>query len=151
MQIKYKPFYSLSIDELYSLLQLRFAVFVMEQQCFYNDLDDIDKEAVHLLAYRDGSTELIGTARVYLTDNNTTAHFGRLCLAQTERGNKQGALLLTNLLDYIHKAHADKPLVISAQYWLHDFYHRAGFIAEGEVYDEAGIDHIKMVREKVLF
>jgi ElaA protein len=146
MQIKYKPFYALSIDELYSLLQLRFAVFVMEQKCFYNDLDDIDKEAIHLLAYKENSNELIGTARVYLTENNTLSHFGRLCLAQAERGNKQGALLLTNLLDYISKVHPDKPLVISAQYWLHDFYQRAGFVAEGDVYDEAGIDHIKMIR-----
>ena len=120
----------LTVPQLYALLKLRSEVFVVEQQCVYQDVDgdDLVGENRHLLGWRDG--ELVAHARILKSEEMyDPVVIGRVIVSPAARGEKLGHQLM-------------------AQAHLQSFYAHFGFTPVTEVYDEDGIPHIGMAREK---
>jgi ElaA protein len=127
--------------QLYPLLVLRSAVFVVEQQSLYQDLDgrDLLGSTVHL--WWQPADELHGYLRL-LRDPDGTHRIGRVCTVKHARGSGLGALLMKAAMERI----GDEPAVLEAQTYAQKFYARFGFAPSGEPYDEDGIEHITMRR-----
>lgn len=120
--------------------RIRFAVFVEEQRVPPEiELDDMDVRCVHALAYAPDGTA-IGTGRL-LPDG----HIGRMAVIRDWRGRGVGSAILESLVRAA-ASRGDSRVVLSAQTHALDFYRRHGFVAEGEVYEEAGIPHQAMRR-----
>ena len=148
--IKYifKDFNSLNIQELYELLQLRSAVFVLEQECVYLDMDDLDQKAVHLSGYNlDG--KIMAYARILPKDIPYSGYcsIGRVISSAEMRGKGLGKEIMSKSLQFCRKRHLGTPIKIMAQYYLLKFYQSFGFHMVGEKFLEDGIWHINMVME----
>lgn len=139
-------FDALQNRQLYQILQLRAEVFVIEQDCIYQDLDDNDQEAHHLTASRDNAlicyTRLLPPGVKY-----TGASIGRVMIRQHFRGEGLGKLLMRQSIDYCHETWPGQPISISAQQHLQQFYNSLGFSTQSEPYDEDGIPHVEMLLE----
>ena len=147
MQATYRvvPFAELTVHELYAILRLRAEVFVVEQTCYYQDLDDKDQRALHLLASVDG--KLAGYTR--LLDKGISypdyASIGRVVTAPFARGKGLGRPLMQESIKTIFAHYGHQPLKISAQAHLQAYYNSVGFEGVGAIYDEDGIPHRAMV------
>jgi ElaA protein len=149
------PFEALRLHQLYALLRLRAEVFVVEQDCPYQDLDGLDLEARHLLGTRDG--ELVACARWYWCDgpdpqgdpeDGPAMVLGRIVTSGSVRGQGVGHRLMEAALAAIDGEGAGPlPVRMHAQAHLERFYNRFGFATRGEPFDEDGIPHLLMVRE----
>lgn len=143
MQFVFKPYKNLTVDELYDALQLRSAIFVVEQKCIYQDMDDKDKKADHLLGYDNG--KLVAYARILAPGiSYEQASIGRVVVDSNQRGKSYGKELMREAIKRTLVQFKTKEIVISAQYYLLKFYTELGFVAEGEIYPEDDIPHIKM-------
>ncbi|WOI55577.1 GNAT family N-acetyltransferase [Palleronia sp. LCG004] len=121
---------------------LRRAVFIEEQRIAEaEEWDDLDGEAVHLLASLDGVP--VGTAR--LLSLGKTMRIGRICVLHAHRGKGIGRQLVEHALD-VARDRGMSDAALGAQVHALDFYRTLGFVAEGEVYDDAGIPHREMTR-----
>ncbi|MBS7254071.1 GNAT family N-acetyltransferase [Flavobacterium branchiicola] len=140
-----KSFDELTNHELYNMLRLRTEVFVVEQNCPYQDLDNKDQKSFHLLYYVDnqlsGVTRLVPSGLSY-----DEISIGRVVIAPSHRGLGLGKKLMEASISGCEKKFGNAPIRISAQYHLSNFYQSLGFIEQGEVYDEDGIPHIEMLR-----
>ncbi|MPY25970.1 GNAT family N-acetyltransferase [Shewanella sp. YLB-07] len=143
-----KSFKELTIDELYELLQLRIEVFVVEQTCYYQDLDDKDRHpgAQHLLGYHDG--RLAGYLRTLPRGVSYPEYqsIGRVVTSDAVRGQGTGHQLLEEGVALCLAQDAELAIKISAQEHLQGYYGRQGFVTVSDVYLEDGIDHVAMVR-----
>ena len=145
LKIKTKHFSELNIKQLYDLLQLRSEVFVVEQDCVYQDIDNKDKKAIHLLGYT--NTNLIAYSRIFNEgDYFKETSFGRAIIKKEKRGMGAGDELVRESLKIIRKEYGNKKVKISAQAHLKNFYAKHAFIAKGEEYLEDGIPHVLMER-----
>ena len=139
-----KPFTSLSADELYAILQLRSAVFVVEQNCVFQDADDKDQPSFHLMGWGDDKlvayTRLVPPGIAY-----DEASIGRVVTAITARGSGIGRMLMQRSVDECRKLFGEGVIRIGAQLYLKEFYSSLGFIPTGGIYPEDGIDHIQML------
>lgn len=135
----------LDTGRLHDLLALRCAVFVVEQQCAYLDVDgrDLATGTRHLGAEADG--ELRAYARLLAPGVDGLAHIGRLLVAAPGRGRRLGHELVDRAVAGCRSAWPKAGIALSAQAHLQGFYVAHGFEARGEVYDDDGIDHIDMV------
>lgn len=140
-------FDQLEKDDLYTLLQLRQQVFIVEQNCPYLDADNIDRKAYHLLARSNTpNANLLGYLRVIPPGPEyTEPAIGRILTAQQARGKGLGRELMIRAIDFINTTHPCMQIKISAQLYLLDFYKDLGFDTISEPYDEDGIPHITMV------
>ena len=139
----WRNFNSISKDELYDVLSLRQRVFIIEQDCFYEDLDYSDQDANHLLLYRDN--KLIGYSRVFSPGiKYDAASIGRIVTDLDYRGKGYGRSITQESIKFLKNNYPESDITISAQYRLVDFYENIGFEREGSVYLEDDIDHIKM-------
>ncbi len=147
MQFQFKHFSELSTDELYDILQLRSGIFVVEQNCVYNDLDGHDKEAIHLFAQKDG--EMVAYARL-LKPGSRFGEFsiGRVVVKETERGTGLGIRLMKEAKRYVFEEWKAEKIKISAQKYLQRFYEDLGFVVVSEEYLEDGIPHFGMLLEQ---
>ena len=140
----WRNFDSISKEELYDVLSLRQRVFIIEQDCFYEDLDYSDQEANHLLLYKD--KKLIGYSRVFPPGiKYDAASIGRIVVDDKFRGMEYGKMITTESIEFIKNNFPKSDIFISAQFRLVHFYENLGFKIEGSVYLEDNIDHIKMV------
>lgn len=138
-----KKFDELSNHELYALLQLRVQVFVVEQLCTYQDMDNIDLEAWHLFAVKDGKT--IAYARLIPPGiSYPEASIGRVIVDVNYRKNKIGKELMIKAIENTKLLFNTNEITISAQVYLLKFYNDLNFKIEGEEYLEDNIPHIKM-------
>lgn len=139
-------FEELTPFQLYDLLRLRCAVFVVEQNCAFAEIDGIDPDARHLLAYGpDG--RLQGCLRVLRDDKaEKDWRIGRVVVAPTARGTGLGGAMMAAALAMIAERHGSVPVILSAQAHLAQFYGRFGFSPTGSPYLEDGIPHIDMRR-----
>jgi len=144
MQFEFKKFSDLSINELYDILQLRSEIFVVEQNCIYNDLDGFDKEAVHLFHKKEG--KIVAYARI-LKPGTRFADFsiGRVVVKESERGTGLGIELMEAAKIYIINELGATKIKISAQSYLQRFYENLGFEVITEMYLEDGIPHFGMI------
>ena len=147
MDWDWRSFQELNVQELYDLLALRHHVFTLEQQCHYDDFDYRDQASMHLLGKQ--HHQLIAYARllpkgIAYPDG---VSFGRIVIAKSARGKGLGKELVECILRYIEKHSMKDPIIISAQSYLKQFYESFGFQAISDPYEDAGILHIKMVKE----
>ena len=141
MEFTTKHFTQLSTDELYELLKLRSAVFVVEQTCIYQDIDGKDKDAFHVFA-KDENGAIKACLRFFEKDADT-AYMGRVITV--DRGTGMGAKLLKAGIEAV-KANTDKKQIyLEAQSYAVGFYEKAGFVVIGEEFDEDGIPHKPMM------
>ncbi len=145
LEVRIKPFEELSLEELYELLRLRSEVFVVEQNCIYQDIDGKDKKAYHALGiYRD---ELVAYARVFSGgDYFENAAIGRVVVRNGFRKSGFGKVIVEHCIKYADEVLKAPILELAAQTYLKRFYKDLGFKAVGGEYMEDGIPHIKMKR-----
>ena len=144
VSIEVKHWEELSKDDLYSLLQLRTAVFVVEQDCPYQECDGVDKVAFHVLICEDDS--LIGTSRI-IPKSDDLISLGRIVVKKEKRVEGFGKLLMKTSLDYTISNLKPQKITMSAQTYLISFYSSFGFQTRGEEYLEDNIPHIRMELE----
>lgn len=138
-------FHELTLDQLYAVLRLRSEVFVVEQDCPYNDLDGKDQDAVHVFITEDDST-VIGCLRVFEKDADTV-QIGRVVSSGSRRGEGIGAALMTEAVKVAAERFADKGTVyLEAQVYAIGFYEKFGFRVCSEEFLEDGIPHVVMTR-----
>lgn len=150
LEIIVKSFEALTKKELYNLLQLRSEVFVVEQDCVYQDIDGKDQKALHVLGFKDD--KLIAYTRIFKPgDYFTEASIGRVVVTKNERQFKYGYDIMKASINAI-KTHYNEGLIkISAQCYLKQFYTNLGFKAVGEEYLEDDIPHIAMIKKRLSF
>jgi len=144
LDIKVKYFKELNIHELHDMLQLRSAVFVVEQDCLYQDIDGKDKIALHVLGYK--NEKLIAYSRIFKPgDYFEYASIGRVVVDKNEREHKYGYDIMNASIKAIEDHLKVSKIKVSAQTYLKRFYNNLGFKEVGEEYLEDGIPHIGMV------
>jgi ElaA protein len=142
-----KPFSDLTLTELYTLLQLRSEVFVVEQTCAFQDIDGQDQAAYHLLGHSE-SGELVAYTRLFAAGiSYPEASIGRVVVSPKARRYGLGRELLQQSIAAVETLFGPQPIQIGAQLYLKDFYESFGFQQHGEGYLEDGIPHIHMIRE----
>jgi ElaA protein len=148
----FKPFAELSPADVYDMLRARSDVFVIEQQCLYRDIDELDDRAWHLLA-RDVQASpgvLAGYLRVLLPgasgEDDADLRIGRVLTSQTHRGDGLGRALMARALEHIDERWPHAPMRLNAQAHLQRFYGAFGFEPCSDVHIEDGIPHIWMRR-----
>lgn len=139
-----KTFPELTTQELFQIYKLRVAVFVVEQKCYYQEVDDDDLIAYHLM-FKDSQNELTAYARIIPEKNATIARIGRVVVNPNHRGGGLGRELVQVALDRIPSLmpHTAK-IVLAGQEYLNEFYKSFGFKNVSDVYLEDGIPHIDM-------
>jgi ElaA protein len=136
----------LTPDVLYELLRLRSAVFVVEQDCVFLDMDGRDPACEHLCA-RDAAGTLLACLRLVPPGVRTPkVSLGRVVVAPSARGRGLGRAVMQEGLRRCAQRHPGAPVKVSAQRHLEPFYASLGFAPVGEPYDEDGIPHLDMVR-----
>ncbi|MEZ5009855.1 MAG: GNAT family N-acetyltransferase [Chitinophagales bacterium] len=140
-----KRFDELTTQELYDILHLRSEVFVVEQDCVYQDLDYLDQDALHLIAY--AKDKLVAYVRIIppKLKYKAAAAIGRVVSSPTVRGKGIGKALMKKAIIETQKLYPEMPIKISAQCYLDQFYKDLGFKVISEVYLEDGIDHQEMI------
>lgn len=142
--IKTKHFNELNIYELYYLLQLRSEVFVVEQDCVYQDIDDKDQKALHVLGFK--GSKIVAYTRIFKPgDYFKEASIGRVVVAKNVRQHKYGYDIMKASIQVINDMFNENTIRISAQCYLQSFYNNLGFKAVGEEYLEDGIPHVAMI------
>ena len=145
LQIKVKSYAELSKEELYQILQLRSEVFVVEQDCVYQDIDFKDQKAIHVLGFK--NNRIIAYTRVFKPgDYFKEASIGRVVVAKNERKFKYGYAIMEASINTITSNFNTTTITISAQTYLQKFYNNLGFNQIGDGYLEDGIPHIKMLK-----
>ncbi len=135
----------LSVDQLYNILQLRSEVFVVEQDCVYQDIDLKDQNAYHILGY--DNNNLVAYSRVFKPgDYLKEASIGRVLVKQKDRKYGYGHDLMKESIAKIVEDFNTTIIHISAQTYLEKFYNSHGFVKNGDGYLEDGIPHIKMIK-----
>jgi len=145
MDIEVKPFSELSNHELYAILRLRMAVFVVEQNCVYQDLDGKDFKALHVLGKQ--NENLVAYSRIFKAgDYFKEASMGRIVVDTTYRSSGFGKEIVLASEQAISDYFKSKNVRLSAQSYLQNFYTELGYQTIGEEYLEDGIPHITMVK-----
>jgi len=148
MQLTYLPvpYPALTIDQLYQLLRLRAEVFVVEQDCVYQDLDDKDQQAIHLLGLTEDG-RLAAYTRILARGISYAdyASIGRVITAPFARGKGIGRPLMRESLKVLFGNYGEQTVKISAQAHLNKYYQSVGFEGIGDIYDEDGIPHRAML------
>ncbi len=155
-QFSIKTFDELTSVDIYHILKARSEVFVVEQNCAYQDMDEVDFDCLHLVAH--SNEALVGYCRIIPPEYNrlkpnllsTSAAnpmpaIGRVLVLKAHRGQGLAHLIMTESIKYCRKKYGKKPIIIAAQTYLINFYQSLGFVPEGEFYLEDGIEHVKMI------
>lgn len=147
MNLKCKGFEELTIQELYAILRLRSEVFVVEQDCVYQDLDGKDEKALHVLGTKNGI--LMAYTRIFGPgDYFKEASIGRIVVKEPERKYGYGKDIVKASILIIEEHYGVTSIHISAQSYLKRFYNGLGFQEVGTGYLEDGIPHIGMIMEQ---
>lgn len=141
-----KDYEQLTKEELYKILRLRTEVFIVEQNCAYQDIDNKDKKALHILGYK--NKKIVAYARVFKPkDYFKYASIGRVAILSKERNKNYGYKLMEAAIMVINIHFKEYNIAISAQEYLYRFYKNLGFVQIGKPYLEDGIPHIYMLRK----
>jgi len=141
-----KKFEDLTPYELYAILRLRTEIFVVEQNCVFQDMDNKDQPAYHLMGWKNNT--LIAYTRLippHLSYEEPS--IGRVVTSAAARGGGIGRILMEKSIEEITRLYGKTPIKLGAQLYLKNFYESLGFMQSGDVYDEDGIDHIEMIRQ----
>jgi len=142
-----KKFKELKVEELYEILRIRNTVFVIEQQCIYQDVDDKDKNAYHLFAMENGKVvaylRILGKGISY-----REVSIGRVLTNNNYRGKGLGKELMLKAIHFIENDLKEETIRISAQEYLLNFYGSLGFKSVSDMYIEDDIPHVEMLYKK---
>jgi ElaA protein len=139
-----KSFDDLLPNELYAILQLRAEVFVVEQNCVFQDMDNKDQTSFHLMGWQDN--QLVASTRLLPKGLGfDEVSIGRVVTSKLVRRTGVGKLLMQESIAQIDKLFGKQPIRIGAQCYLIAFYKSFGFVPEGEIYLEDNIEHIEMI------
>jgi len=146
MDFKSCHFQHLTPLELYHILQLREEVFVLEQECLYKDIDDIDPVAHHVFSYRD--KKMVAYARIYEKEpSRGIVQVGRVIVKKEYRNKNIGLSLLSSTIQIATTCYHPKLLYLEAQTYAIPFYERMGFKVCSEEFLEDGIPHVQMIMD----
>jgi ElaA protein len=140
-----KHFRDLTPYEVYSMLRLRNEVFVVEQNCVFQDADNKDLYCHHVLMYE--NKQLVAYARLVpkgLTYEEMS--IGRVVTSALVRGTGAGKQLMQVAIESCYRLFGPGPIKIGAQLYAEKFYNSLGFTSTGAVYDEDGIPHTEMIK-----
>lgn len=146
LTVTVKLFDEFTINELYDVLQLRSEVFVVEQDCVYQDIDGKDRKALHVIG-RNPDKKIVAYTRLFnMGDYFEKASIGRVVVSESARAFGYGHEIIKASIAAIKDYYKTEAIKISAQTYLRKFYNSHGFSQIGEEYLEDGIPHIAMVR-----
>jgi ElaA protein len=141
-----KVFKDLTVDEYFEILFLRTAIFVVEQDCPYQEVDEKDRKAYHLFG-RAKNGEVIAVTRILPQGvSYAEVSIGRVALKKDFRGQGIAADLMIESLNFVKHQFGEVPVRISAQEHLFNYYNKHGFNKVGGMYLEDNIPHIEMLR-----
>jgi len=140
-----KSFSDLTKEELYNILSLRSEVFIVEQNCAYQDIDKKDQSALHVFIKK--NNKIIAYTRIFKpNDYFKYSSIGRVVVLKKERRSKVGSQIMSFSIKKIEEIFNEKKIKISAQKHLISFYEKLGFLVTGDEYLEDGIPHISMIK-----
>jgi len=141
------PFAELTPRELHDMYRLRVDVFIVEQNCVFQDVDGVDPQCWHLLGY--SGRELVAYSRLLPAGVKfAEPSIGRVITARSVRRTGLGRVLMAEAMKRVRTLFGDQPIRIGAQAHLERFYNEFGFTKASEPYDEDGILHIEMDTRK---
>lgn len=144
MKITVFKYQDLSPDRLYEILKLRSEVFVVEQKCAYQDLDNKDEKALHLVG--EENNKIIAYTRIFKKgDFFKYSSIGRVLVKKEYRNKNYGRKIMKSSIDRLKKDPKEEKIELSAQKYLLKFYSELGFEKVGEEYLEDNIPHVKMI------
>ena len=147
VKFQVKTFEQLTKEQLYEILRLRAEVFVVEQDCPYQDVDGKDQKALHVLGYHDD--KLMAYTRIFKAgDYFKNASIGRVVVKKSFRESAYGKQLMQVSIEAVQSHFLVEIIEISAQKYLTRFYTVLGFVPTGEEYLEDGIPHLRMIKHK---
>ena len=138
MQTHIKTFEQLTTKELFNIYKLRVDTFVVEQQCPYHEIDDIDLESHHI--YLQQGKDILAYCRLY--KQNDACHIGRVIASPRHKG--YGTLIMKTAIKFASNILNAQSINIEAQTYAQQFYEKLRFVTTSEPFDEDGIQHIKM-------
>lgn len=138
-------FQELTVQQLYAILRARSAVFVVEQNCPYLDMDDADQDSQHLIAWSDDQQVAAYLRIVPPGLKYPEASLGRVITSQFARGTGIGKELLTRGVAACQQLHPEHAIRIGAQQYLEKFYQSFGFVTVSDMYLEDDIPHVEML------
>ena len=141
MELHCTNYSEISKNQLFAILNLRISVFVVEQNCPYQEIDQSDLISNHVFGKIDDHIMAVGR---YYNENNTV-FIGRIAIEKRFRNKGYARKLMIFILNNIKKEFPNLKVVISAQEYLINFYHSLGFRKQGNIYLEDGIPHVKMI------
>lgn len=145
LTVKIESFDNLTTQQLYQILRLRAEVFIVEQNCVYQDIDNKDQKALHVLGFK--NDKLIAYTRIFKPlDYFEYASIGRVVVALEERKYGYGHIIMKHSIQAIESYFKESTIKISAQSYLQKFYESHGFKQVGDTYLEDGIPHIAMIK-----
>ncbi|WP_200831881.1 GNAT family N-acetyltransferase [Aquimarina sp. AU474] len=145
IRFEVKRFDELSTVELYKILRLRAEVFIVEQQCVYQDIDNKDQNSLHVIGYKE--KKIIAYTRIFdAGDYFENASIGRVVISKKERQFGYGHDLIKESIMAVEKNYKTNIIKISAQTYLKKFYESHGFLQVGEEYLEDDIPHVGMLK-----
>ena len=143
-----KTFSELDTEDLYQILRLRSEVFVVEQDCVYQDIDNKDQNAIHL--YYKENDQIVAYTRIFKAgDYYENPCIGRVVVSKKNRGKEIGKKIMIDSMGYIKQNIKGEKIELSAQKYLDKFYKDLGFYKIGEDYLEDGIPHQRMIFDLV--
>jgi len=141
-----KKFDELTPLELYAIMRLRNEVFVVEQNCVFQDADNKDQQCYHLAGWQENMliayTRIVPAGIIY-----DQISIGRVVTSPEHRGAGTGKLLMKKSIQYAHDFFGELPIKIGAQLYLKQFYESLSFVQSSDIYLEDGIEHIQMIRQ----
>jgi ElaA protein len=147
LDISVKTFDELTTPELYELLRLRSEIFVVEQECAYQDLDGKDQKALHIIGAK--KDIIVAYTRIFKAgDYMAQACIGRVLVKDGERKHGYGADIMKASIKAVKAKFGTSSIALSAQTYLKAFYNSLGFQETGGEYLEDGIAHVMMIKNK---
>ncbi len=146
LEYEYKEYDDLLPREIFEIFKLRQDVFILEQECLYGDIDDIDLQAIHLLG-KSGAKVLAYLRVIGPTIKRDMVSLGRVVIADSLRGENEAYNLMSRGIAICGGKYPGKNVFISSQTYLIQFYENLGFEKVSAEYLEDGIPHCDMVRK----
>jgi len=141
LKLHYSNYSEISKSQLFAILNLRISVFVVEQNCPYQEVDELDLISNHVFGEVDN--HLMAVGRFY--EKNNTVFIGRIAVEKNYRSKGYARQLMIYILQSVKKEFPNLDIELSAQEYLIKFYNSLGFKTRGNIYLEDGIPHVKMI------
>ena len=142
-----KAFKDLAVDEYFEILYLRTEIFIVEQDCPYQEVDEKDRQSFHLFGSAENGKVIAVTRVLPAGVSYKEISIGRVALKKEYRGKGIADELMEETIQFIENKFGKQRIRISAQVYLLNYYNKHGFEQVGESYLEDNIPHIEMVRQ----